>query len=233
MASICTDSALRELLQDVAALESARDDIKSVVNSFLNEALGYDTSALTDPADVANDVINNFTPDGLGCGTTGVPPVDDYIATCLYRLKSQIQRQISNLNSDAANVVTDLLSVAEATLFGLLQQVFGVFEQYGLNDLINALDGRITCITSADDLGTYTSDISDINDRIDAVIADLPVDNDGNFDYNDLTSGLDSGLVDNLDIFKAQSESSIASSTANLQAELNKISGSVNPTNFF
>ena len=54
----------------------------------------------------------------------------------------------------------------------------------------------------------------------------------GNFDFNKLTSTIDSGLKQNLEIYKDQSETVVENSQANMQKQLESL-GDLNPANRF
>jgi len=232
MARACTDSAIRGLESDVAALESYRDVLEKQAYDWINDALGFDLSSTTDPSDMLIDVVENMTTTNLGCDKDQVPLVQDYIQDCLNKIRSEVIRKIKNLDRDTSGVAQALLSVAESFLCSSLSDLIALFERYSLNRLLDAININMNCITSSEDAYKYVAEIDDMNQRIDQVIDDLPIDSEGNFDFNILTEDLDPALTENLNIYKTQTDSILSASRENMQKELD-VAGDFNPASRF
>jgi hypothetical protein len=214
---LCTQATLRQLLSDVDALENARDILKNQADAFIEDALGFNLDDLSTPSEMTDDVVNNLTPENMGCDESAISVVGGFIGNCAFAQLSELARKIKKLNKDLVDIVTDLLSVPENLLCQALQDFFGLFEGYGMDNILDALDLKIFCITSSEDAAKYADDIQDINDRIDAVVDDLPMTDTGDFDIDELTEDLDEDLSNNLKIYQAQAESSVAESREDLQ----------------
>jgi len=216
----CTDSAIRSLESDVAALESYRDTLETQVQDWINDAFDFDTGLLTDPFDMAQDVVNNMTTTTFGCDDSQIPQLPDFIQDCLNKIRGELNRKIKNIERDTAGVALAALSVAERFLCSSLSDLISQFERYSLNRLLDAIERNQTCILSSKDAATWADQMDDMNDRIDQVIDDLPIDASGNFDFDKLTEGLDSGLKQNLDIYKTQTDSTVNAAKENMEKSL-------------
>lgn len=228
----CTDSVLRSLEADVRALESYKYDLKNIADDWIQDATGFDTGQLSTPAEMTEDVLGNLTESALGCDEDQIPVVEDYIENCLYKVRREITRAIRNLTSEIAETTGDVLTVAERLLCKTLQDLIATFDKYSLNRLLESIDRNIECITSSDEYYRYVDRIDDMNDRINTVLDELPVDSSGNFDFDKLTSTIDSGLKQNLEIYKNQSETVLKNSQANMQKKLADL-GDLNPASRF
>jgi hypothetical protein len=232
MARACTDSAIRGLESDVAALESYRDVLEKQAYEWINDALGFDLSQLTDSSDMLIDVVEAMTTSNLGCDEDQVPFVQDYIQDCLNKIRSEVVRKIKNLDRDTAGVAQALLSVAESFLCSSLSDLITLFERYSLNRLLDAINTNMNCITSSEDAYKYVTEIDDMNQRIDQVLDDLPIDSEGNFDFDTLTEDLAPALTDNIRIYKTQTDSILLASRENMQKQL-AVAGDFNPESRF
>ena len=232
MARACTDAAIRGLESDVNALESYRDVLDQLANDWINDATDFPLENLSDPFDMAQDVVNNLTTTNLGCDEDQVPVVQDYVQDCLNKIRGEVNRKLKNLDRDIGGTAQAVLSVAENLLCGSLSDLIAQFEKYSLNRLLDAIEKSQICITSSADAAKYADQIDDMNDRIDQVLDDLPVDSSGEFDFDKLTDGLDSGLKQNLEIYKTQSEDTLTASRENMLNELGEI-GDFNPASRF
>jgi hypothetical protein len=126
----------------------------------------------------------------------------------------------------------DVLTIAERFLCKTLQDVISTFEKYSLNRLLTSIDRNIECITSSANANQYADQIDNMLDRIGVVINDLPIANSGEFDFDKLTSTIDSGLKDNLEIYKNHSETILSNSRENMEKQLGDL-GDINPVNRF
>lgn len=225
----CTDAAIRGLEADVAALESYRDVLEQTASDWIVEAGEFDLDDLATIEDMTTDVVDNLTTSNLGCDENQVPQVQDYIQDCLNKIRGETNRKIKNLVTDTIGAAQTLLNVSEKFLCSSLSDVISQFERYSLQRLLDSIFRDITCITSSADAAKYADQIDDMLDRIDQVLDDLPVDSSGNFDFEKLTEGLDTALVDNLDIYRTQTEQVVEQSTNNMIAQLATI-GSLNPS---
>ena len=232
MARACTDAAIRGLESDVAALESYRDVIEQRANDWINDAFAFDTGQLSDPFDMAQETANTMTTTNLGCDEDQVPQVQDYIQDCLNKIRGEVNKKIKNIEFDSAGLAQTMAALAERFLCASLADLIAFLNKYSLNRLLDAINRNMTCITSSGDSAKYAADIDDMNMRIDQVIDDLPIDESGNFDFDKLTTGLDSGLKDNLEIFKNQNDTMITNSRKNMQDKLEGI-GDFNPASRF
>ena len=233
MARACTDSAIRGLEAQVNALESYRDVLEIVANDWINDALDFDaTSPITDPADMLLDVVDNMTTATLGCSVTDIPQVNDFIQDCKNKLRAEINKKVNNLLFDTAGVASTQLAVLERFLCASLADVLALFDRYSLNRLLDAIYRNQTCITSSADAAEWAAQIDDMNDRIDQVVDDLPIDSSGDFDFDKLTEDLSPALKQNMEIFKVQSDAMNTAATENLQKQLAEI-GDINPASRF
>jgi hypothetical protein len=107
-----------------------------------------------------------------------------------------------------------------------------LFEKFGLGGLINSLDTNITCIANADDVGRYTGDIQAANDRIDAVVNDLAIDEQGNFSFDKLTTSINTGLKNNVKTVYDKTTIVAEESKNNIDTKIGT-AGNVLPSNFF
>lgn len=228
----CTDSVLRGLETDVRALESYKDDLKDIADDWIEDATGFDTGLLSTPAEMVEDVLGNLTEAALGCDEDQIPIVEDYVENCIYKIRGEITRAVRNLTSSIAETTIDELTVAERFLCKTLQDLIATFDKYSLNRLLTSIDRNIECITSSAEYEKYVDRIDDMNDRINTVLDDLPVDSSGNFDFNKLTGTIDSGLKQNLEIYKDQSETLYNNSKENMEKQLEAL-GDLNPANRF
>lgn len=233
MARACTDSAIRGLMAQVDALENYRDKLNVAANGWINDALDFDaTSPITDPADMLLDCVDNLTTATLGCEATDIPQVNDFIQDCKNKLRAEINKKVNDLLWDTAVVAETNLAVLERFLCASLADVIALFERYSLNRLLDAIYRNQTCITSSEDAAEWAAQIDDMNDRIDVVLDDLPVDSSGNFDLGKITEDLSPALQENMEIFNTQANAMNTAATANLQTQLQNI-GDVSPSRRF
>ena len=112
----------------------------------------------------------------------------------------------------------------------LLQRIWKLVDS--IQSLINSLDIKITCITSKDDTGKYTAQVQAIEDRMDVVIDDLYLADDGSFDNDRMMDGFNNDLKVNLDSYKSRSNDLQSEIGDNIETTVN-IPTTVNPANRF
>lgn len=216
----CTDSAIRGLEADIQALENYSDVLEEQAADWINDALDFDLDQLSDPFDVAQDVVDNLTTTNLFCDEHQVPIVSDYVQACLNRIRGEVNRKIKNLDRDIGGTALAVLSLAERFLMGSLSDLIAEFEKYSLDRLLDSINKDQTCITSSGDSAKYAERIDEQNERIQQVIDDLPIDEDGNFSFDKLTEDVDADLTQNLNIYKTQAEDTLIASKDNMLEEL-------------
>lgn len=218
------ETLLDGLDKKVGVLERQSDSIKPEVDSFRNDALGFDPNDINSAATV-NAAMAAWTPESIGAGTTDIEPINEFIDDCLADALAGINRYLKNILGNIEDGVDQVQDLAEKPLWQLLQKIKTLVAD--INRLISALDIKITCITSNDDLGQYTTQVEAIQDRIDTVIDDLYLTEDGNFDVDTLTNGINANLADNMKTFNNRSEvleqeiQDNVSTTVNLPTTLN------------
>jgi len=232
MARACTDSAIRGLEADVNALESYRDVLESQANGWIQDAIDFPLENLSTPFEMAQDVVDNVTTTNLGCDEDQVPIVQDYIQDCLNKIRGEVNRKLKNLDRDLGGAAQAAMAVAERFLCGSLSDLIALFERYSLNRLLNAIEKNQLCITSSADAAKYADQIDDMNDRIDQVLDDLPVDSSGEFDFDKLTEDLYPALKQNLNTYQIQSEAISTASKDNMIKQLEE-AGDFNPASRF
>jgi hypothetical protein len=231
MSNTCTQSALTALLRDVDSLEGYKNILYDQQNTFLGQVNGFDLQTLSTNAQVENDILQLNTT-AVGCDSGDFPAVNDFQNICINRYLGNLLNKKDGASGDMTGFMDTLLSIAEKPLTVGLQALFALFEKFGLSSLINALDTNLTCITNADDVGRYTADIQAANDRIDAVVKDLAIDDQGEFSFDKLTAGIDTGLKDNLKTVYDKAQVVTEQSKANIDDKINS-AGNMLPDNFF
>jgi len=205
LANTCTQATLTALLRDVDSLEGYKNILYGQQSVFLGQANAFQLGSLSTPTQVQNDLLNVNT-SSVGCSPTDFPAVTDFTNICVNKYLGNLLGKKDSTNQDMTGFLDTLLSIAERPLMVALQALFALFDKFGLSSLINALDTNINCITSSEDAARYTTEIDDINKRVDAVVKDLAINDQGEFDFDKLTTSVDTGLKNNLEAgyFKAQ-----------------------------
>jgi hypothetical protein len=90
----------------------------------------------------------------------------------------------------------------------------------------------ITCITSKDEAGKYTAQVEALEARMDTVVDDLYLSDEGSFDADILMTGFNSDLKTNLIKFKTRSDALQVDIQENVETTVN-IPTTVNPANRF
>jgi hypothetical protein len=213
----------------VGVLERQSNSIKPEVDSFRNDALGFDPGDINSSATV-NAAMAAWTPESIGAGVTDIAPINDFVEDCLADALAGISRYLKNILGNVEEGVDAVTDLAEKPLWQALQRIWTLVAD--INRLISALDIKISCVTNNDDLGDYTGQIEAIQDRIDTVIGDLYLADDGSFDVDTITTGINSQLADNMKAFTDRSTQLQEEIRTNVETTVN-LPTTLNPRNRF
>ena len=191
-----------------------------------------------DPADISptsqvNAAMDDFTPDAIGAGVSDIAPVNEFVDDCLAEAIAGIKRYVADIlenMEDGIDLIPSILELAENLLMKQLQKIWKLVDS--IQSLISSLDIKITCITSKDDTGKYAAQVQDIQNRMDTVIDELYLADDGSFDQDKLMDGFDNDLQVNLNTYKSRSDHVQSQITDNIETTVN-IPTTVNPSSRF
>jgi hypothetical protein len=221
-----------QLDKNVSSLENQSTLIKPLVSQFREDGLDFNINDISSSS-IVNSAMDDFTPDAIGAGVTDIAPINDFIDDCLAEAVGGIRRYINDILQnveDGIDLIDSILALAENLLMKALQRIWKLVDS--IQSLISSLDIKITCITSKDDTGKYTDQIQNIENRMDVVIDDLYLADDGSFDSDRLMGGFNGDLQSNLNSYKSRSDDLQSEIDENIQTTVN-IPTTVNPSNRF
>jgi hypothetical protein len=190
----------------IGTLEKQAADILPFVTDFRDQGSAFDPNNLS-PTNAVNAALSAFTKEAICASKTDLAPIDDFIEDCLNDILSMVRKYLNDLLKnieDGIDLINDLLNLPENTLMKLLQKLWRLCND--IRNLIAGLDRKLQCVVTNDTLGVYTAQVTALQTRIDTVISDLYLADDGSFDVDNLMTGFVSGLQDNLKLFKTRSE---------------------------
>ena len=190
-------------------------------------------TASISPTSQVNAAMADFTPDAIGAGVTDIAPINEFIDDCLAEGVAGIRRYVADILEnveDGIDLIDSILALAENLLMKQLQKIWKLVDS--IQSLISSLDIKITCITSKDDTGKYTAQVQAIQNRMDTVIDDLYLADDGSFDNDRMMDGFDNDLQVNLNTYKSASDSLQSNIADNIETTVN-IPTTVNPSSRF
>lgn len=213
----------------VATLEKQAAIIQPIIDEFDAAADAITTPTLPSALNVA---LNNLTADAICASTTDLEPLNDLTSDCLLEATAAIKRYSKNIFEnleEGTKLIVDIITLPEGGLFTLFQKTRGLATD--VKDLVTALNNKIQCVSLSDSAVVYQEQIDDINSKMDDVIDNLRLSEDGSFDPDVFLSNLSTDLQDNV---KAYGEKATQVKEEIEQSISNTI-GSVttNPRNFF
>lgn len=216
----------------MGGLERQARQILPFVDEFRALGLGFDDGNLS-PAAQIDAALAAFTKEAICASETDLAPINQFVEDCLNDALRAVRRYLADLLAnlgDGMSLIDELVALFEFALMFLLQKIWDLIQS--IRRLISAIDGKLTCVTSLDDVGRYTGQVEAINDRVDTVTDDLFLDPDGSFNHQRMTFGFSSGLRTNIDKYYDRSVA--------LQSEIQKavndtleLGDTVNPKNKF
>lgn len=213
----------------VTTLEKQADIIQPVIDEFDDAVDAITTPTLPSALNVA---LNNLTAEAICASSTDLEPLNDLSADCLLEASAAIKRYTKNIRSnleEGTKLIVDIITLPEGGLFTLFQKIRGLATD--IKDLVTALNNKIQCVSLSDSAVDYQSQIDDINDRINTVIDDLRLSDDGSFDVDIFLSDLGEDLQDNIKAYNTKAEGvkeEIEQSISNTVS-----STTVNPRSYF
>lgn len=216
----------------IFTLERQARGIKPFVDIFRTVGSAF-PPALISPESTVNSALNEFTAEAICASSTDLAPINDLVEDCLGDALRGVKGYLSGILGkieDGIDLIADILALPENVLMKQLQKIWKLCDD--IAGLINSLDGKIQCVSTSSQGALYQSQIDDLNDRIDTVIDDLYLADDGSFDHERLMTGFHADLQTNIDSYKTRSE--------NLQQEIQDevsstvdLTAMINPKNYF
>jgi hypothetical protein len=223
---------LGDLNKNVSVLENQSRLIQPFVSKFRSEGLGFNPADIS-PASEVESAMADFTPEAIGAGKSDIEPINEFVDDCLAAALAGIKRYVREILKnieDGIDLIQSILDLPESILMKQLQKIWRLCSD--IKSLISSLDIKITCITSKDDTGKYTQQVEDIQNRIDTVIDDLYLADDGSFDDEKLMTGFDNDLKVNMITYKSRADSLQNEINENIETTVN-VPTTLNPKNRF
>lgn len=211
-----------------SSLEKQAGIILPSVDEFRLEGLNFDLNDLS-PINIVADALGDFTKEAICASETDLAPINDFVADCLNDalrgVLNFLAEILPNLES-SMDLISSLVLLPEFNLMSLLQGVWGAVDD--ISELIASLDLKLSCITSSE----WSTQIDEIQARINTVTTDLYLNDDGTFDQNKMMDGFDSGLTININAFKVRSDI-LQTEILNDVFKVISIPTTINPSNRF
>ena len=212
----------------IATLEKQRSGILPFVDSFRNLGGAFDPLDITDPS-VVNAALNEFTDEAICASKTDLAPIDRFTEDCLSDILQQVKKYLNRILEnlfDGIDLINDIVNLAEYTLMKAFQGIWNLCRD--IRDLVAGLDRKLQCVVINDELGIYTAQVVALEERVDTVIDDLFLAEDGSFDPAKLMTGFATGLQDNINLYKARADD-LSVDIANNVNDTISATGNVNP----
>ena len=190
----------------VGTLEKQASSILPFVTDFRNQGDTFDPNDVSQSS-VVDAALAEFTKEAICASKTDLEPINQFIEDCLNDALRAVRQYINDMLGnveDGIDLIQDILNLPESALMKLLQKIWKLCRD--IRNLIGGIDGKLQCITVADQEGKYTAEVEALESRIDTVTTDLYLDDDGSFNHEKLIAGFDNGLQGNLDRYKARSD---------------------------
>jgi hypothetical protein len=223
---------LDQLDKNVGSLENQSRLIQPLVSEFRSDGIAFNPASIS-PTSQVNAAMADFTPDAIGAGVSDIEPINEFVDDCLAEAVAGIRRYIADIlenMEDGIDLIDSILALAENLLMKQLQNIWKLVDS--IQSLISSLDIKITCITSKDETGKYTAQVEAIENRMDTVIDDLYLADDGSFDNDKMMTGFNNDLQVNLDSYKSRSDHVQSQIADNIETTVN-IPTTVNPSSRF
>lgn len=192
--------------KNVTTLEKQALGILPYVQDFRSQ--GEDFNPLdVSPENTVNMALNQFTSDAICASKTDLEPVNQFVEDCLNDILRGIKKYLNDILdniADGVDLVEDVVALPESLLMKLMQQIWALVNN--IKDLVGSIDGKLRCITSAEDADQYTDQVDALQTRVNNTIDSLYLGSDGSFDVDTLTNNFDLGLQNNLKLYKSRSD---------------------------
>lgn len=227
------DNILNQTEGKVSALESQSNLIKPTIEQFRNELLGFDPNNVSSPAAISS-ALSDFTADAICAGYDDMNGLEKLAAQCLSDavrgLRQYLDDLLQNLE-DGIDLIASLLNLPEYSLMKLFQRLYKLLADIAA--LVGSTDSKLTCITANDTEGEFTSRVQAYETRINTVLDDLYLDDDGNFDSDKLLADADPNLKTNLKSFESRSNTLKSEIEGNINRKITVLNTNVNPITYF
>ena len=197
---------LDALDKTVGTLEKQSRTILPFVASFREQGLAFLPENIS-PYSQIESALSAFTKEAICASKTDLEPINDFVEDCLNDALRGVLRYLRDILGnleDAMDLIAEILALAEYLLMKLLQKLWKLGRD--IYRLIGGIDGKIQCITSLDGTGKYAAQVDALEQRVDTVIDDLYLAEDGSFDHDRLMTGFNADLKTNLDAYKNRSD---------------------------
>jgi hypothetical protein len=189
----------------LSTLEKQAALILPFVTDFRTQGTAFDPNNLSSTSAV-NAALNAFTKEAICASKTDLAPIDDFTEDCLNDILALVKKYLNDLLGnveDGIDLIQDILNLPENALMKLLQKLWRLCND--IYNLVAGLDRKLQCVVVNDKLGVYTAQVVALQTRIDTVIDDLYLADDGSFDSDRLMTGFNAGLQQNLNLYKSRS----------------------------
>lgn len=216
----------------IETLELQSSSIKPYVDSFRSIGEEFDPNNISNSS-VVNSALDEFTAEAICAGSTSLAPINDLVADCLNEASRGVSQYLNDILKnieEGIDFIQDILDLPESSLFKLLQKIWNLTNN--IYDLVNGIDYKLQCVSISENASEYEDQTQALEARVNTVINDLYLDEDGSFDVDTLIDGFNSNLKNNIKSYKKRSD--------NLQSEIQDnvsntidLTATVNPRRFF
>jgi hypothetical protein len=209
----------------ISTLERQRNIIKPFIDAF-SVAAGITPAT---PSGLFNAAVNQYTAEAICAASTDLAPINNFVGDCLNeaaRAVKKFLRDILSIIQKGINLIGSLLGLPENFLLNLFQKIWSLVD--GIKGLITGVDFKLKCVSPA----SYKDQVDDLNDRVNGVITDLKLGDDGSFDSDVLLDGVNEDLKNNIKSYETRAQNLRQEIIDNVTNTVD-LTTTVNPKRFF
>lgn len=224
------DSILNKASSKVSDLEKQAASIRPTLNGFRNELLGFTNIS---PTSVIDSALADFTADSICAGYDDMSGLEKLKAECLSDALNGIRGYLDDILQnleDGMDLISSLLSLPEFNLMKVFQKLNRLMSLFG--GLALSSDRKLTCIANNNPNPIQQSELQAMQDRVDAIVDEMPIGDDGKFSSDKLLQGCDPDLKVNMKSFETRSNALKGEIEANVTRKLSGL-GNLNPKRYF
>lgn len=213
----------------ISTLERQRNIIKPFIDAF-SVAAGITPAT---PSGLFNAAVNQYTAEAICAASTDLVPINDFVGDCFNEAARSVKkflRDILSIIQQGINLIGSLLGLPENFLLNLFQKIWSLVEN--IKDLITGIDSKIQCVSLSDAYDGFKDQIGDLSDRVDGVITDLKLGDDGSFDSDVLLDGVNEDLKNNMKSYETRAQNLRQEILDNVTNTVD-LTTTVNPKRFF
>lgn len=190
------------LEQAVSALEDIEDTVLGTLDEVKDQIEAF-TDTPTSPQDLT-DALVNITEDAIDAGLSDMSIINNFVGSCLDDVINKVDEFRDSILDAVGSLFDDiptLNSLVEKAIGQTMAGLKGLITGFKIPDILSELDRLLACLSDQPDLAECLSGLQVKSDRINSVLSNLNLSDDGMFDQSSFLGtmpGVDDLLKNNI-----------------------------------